>query len=177
MRSVVRAHLSPPARKAGQSNIKKAGTKLSPYPSMKCSALTVSPLPEGSACTRVSIVCRAFSNFISRWRGFTLKGALAQLGAHNTGSVGVRGSSPLCSTKTTKPPFSGGFSDIERIKDRASGFFLSSKQIPHPEAAFPSFSDVCMPLFRLWDRAICRQRQNHSRTVRSAFPQTNMRLL
>ena len=29
-------------------------------------------------------------------------GALAQLGAHNTGSVGVRGSNPLCSTKT--PP-------------------------------------------------------------------------
>ena len=26
-------------------------------------------------------------------------GALAQLGAHHTGSVGVRGSSPLCSTK------------------------------------------------------------------------------
>ena len=26
-------------------------------------------------------------------------GALAQLGAHNTGSVGVRGSNPLCSTK------------------------------------------------------------------------------
>ena len=25
-------------------------------------------------------------------------GALAQLGAHNTGSVGVRGSNPLCST-------------------------------------------------------------------------------
>ena len=29
----------------------------------------------------------------------TLHGALAQLGAHNTGSVGVRGSNPLCSTK------------------------------------------------------------------------------
>ena len=28
-----------------------------------------------------------------------LSGALAQLGAHDTGSVGVRGSSPLCSTK------------------------------------------------------------------------------
>ena len=27
-----------------------------------------------------------------------LNGALAQLGAHHTGSVGVRGSSPLCST-------------------------------------------------------------------------------
>ena len=27
------------------------------------------------------------------------RGALAQLGAHNTGSVGVRGSSPLCSTR------------------------------------------------------------------------------
>ena len=26
-------------------------------------------------------------------------GALAQLGAHHTGSVGVRGSSPLCSTR------------------------------------------------------------------------------
>ena len=26
-------------------------------------------------------------------------GALAQLGAHDTGSVGVRGSSPLCSTR------------------------------------------------------------------------------
>ena len=29
-------------------------------------------------------------------------GALAQLGAHHTGSVGVRGSSPLCSTRITK---------------------------------------------------------------------------
>ncbi len=34
-------------------------------------------------------------------------GALAQLGAHHTGSVGVRGSSPLCSTITNhvKQPF------------------------------------------------------------------------
>ena len=32
-----------------------------------------------------------------------LLGALAQLGAHNTGSVGVRGSSPLCSTKKRTP--------------------------------------------------------------------------
>ena len=31
-------------------------------------------------------------------------GALAQLGAHHTGSVGVRGSSPLCSTKTETAP-------------------------------------------------------------------------
>ena len=31
-------------------------------------------------------------------------GALAQLGAHNTGSVGVRGSNPLCSTKEKRPP-------------------------------------------------------------------------
>ena len=29
-------------------------------------------------------------------------GALAQLGAHNTGSVGVRGSNPLCSTKKNR---------------------------------------------------------------------------
>lgn len=29
----------------------------------------------------------------------TFHGALAQLGAHDTGSVGVRGSSPLCSTR------------------------------------------------------------------------------
>ena len=29
----------------------------------------------------------------------TQYGALAQLGAHNTGSVGVRGSNPLCSTR------------------------------------------------------------------------------
>ena len=28
-----------------------------------------------------------------------INGALAQLGAHHTGSVGVRGSSPLCSIK------------------------------------------------------------------------------
>ncbi len=35
-------------------------------------------------------------------------GALAQLGAHHTGSVGVRGSSPLCSTiiNHVKQPFS-----------------------------------------------------------------------
>ena len=31
-----------------------------------------------------------------------IQGALAQLGAHNTGSVGVRGSSPLCSTKNSR---------------------------------------------------------------------------
>ena len=30
-------------------------------------------------------------------------GALAQLGAHNTGSVGVRGSNPLCSIRTINP--------------------------------------------------------------------------
>ena len=29
---------------------------------------------------------------------YTTIGALAQLGAHHTGSVGVRGSNPLCST-------------------------------------------------------------------------------
>ena len=33
-----------------------------------------------------------------------IQGALAQLGAHNTGSVGVRGSSPLCSTSGKLPP-------------------------------------------------------------------------
>ena len=32
-------------------------------------------------------------------------GALAQLGAHDTGSVGVRGSSPLCSTKKSTEHF------------------------------------------------------------------------
>ena len=32
-------------------------------------------------------------------------GALAQLGAHHTGSVGVRGSSPLCSTKKVRNTF------------------------------------------------------------------------
>ena len=32
-----------------------------------------------------------------------LNGALAQLGAHNTGSVGVRGSNPLCSTRKKVP--------------------------------------------------------------------------
>ena len=34
-------------------------------------------------------------------------GALAQLGAHDTGSVGVRGSSPLCSTKRENRLYSG----------------------------------------------------------------------
>ena len=32
-------------------------------------------------------------------------GALAQLGAHNTGSVGVRGSNPLCSTTRTSTSY------------------------------------------------------------------------
>ena len=36
-----------------------------------------------------------------------ISGALAQLGAHNTGSVGVRGSNPLRSTKQ-KPLLSEG---------------------------------------------------------------------
>ncbi len=31
-----------------------------------------------------------------------VNGALAQLGAHNTGSVGVRGSNPLCSTNNKR---------------------------------------------------------------------------
>ena len=33
-----------------------------------------------------------------------ISGALAQLGAHNTGSVGVRGSSPLCSIDKKEGP-------------------------------------------------------------------------
>ena len=36
-------------------------------------------------------------NFRKLWYN-TVNGALAQLGAHHTGSVGVRGSNPLCST-------------------------------------------------------------------------------
>ncbi len=36
-------------------------------------------------------------------------GALAQLGAHHTGSVGVRGSSPLCSTIANTSEPGGGF--------------------------------------------------------------------
>ncbi len=40
---------------------------------------------------------------------YTSLGALAQLGAHNTGSVGVRGSNPLCSTKMETTVKNGGF--------------------------------------------------------------------
>ena len=36
-------------------------------------------------------------------------GALAQLGAHHTGSVGVKGSSPLCSTKGKRSHIKVGF--------------------------------------------------------------------
>ena len=36
-------------------------------------------------------------------------GALAQLGAHHTGSVGVRGSSPLCSTRKAVSPSETAF--------------------------------------------------------------------
>ena len=36
-----------------------------------------------------------------------IPGALAQLGAHNTGSVGVRGSNPLCSTTRRRSLFTG----------------------------------------------------------------------
>ena len=39
-------------------------------------------------------------------------GALAQLGAHNTGSVGVRGSNPLCSTKKALAEASAFFNKI-----------------------------------------------------------------
>ena len=44
------------------------------------------------------------------WYNDAVNGALAQLGAHHTGSVGVRGSNPLCSTRTEPvPPFKGAF--------------------------------------------------------------------
>ncbi len=48
-------------------------------------------------------------------------GALAQLGAHHTGSVGVRGSSPLCSTNNTEPSPDGSVlllkGDLKRNTD------------------------------------------------------------
>ena len=38
---------------------------------------------------------------------YLVRGALAQLVAHNTGSVGVSGSNPLCSTRTSPNRFAG----------------------------------------------------------------------
>lgn len=37
-----------------------------------------------------------------RWQKNFIHGALAQLGAHHTGSVGVVGSNPICSTRVPK---------------------------------------------------------------------------
>ena len=51
-----------------------------------------STLPTQTTWEHTKDVCSVFSFNIC------VCGALAQLGAHNTGSVGVRGSSPLCST-------------------------------------------------------------------------------
>ena len=51
--------------------------------------------------------CAKYGNIVS-WFFETifhiLCGALAQLGAHHTGSVGVRGSNPLCSTILNENP-------------------------------------------------------------------------
>ena len=60
-------------------------------------------------------------------------GALAQLGAHNTGSVGVRGSNPLCSTKN---------------KNRHSAVFVfavASSAFEPPQMPLAAFDMLCAP--------------------------------
>ena len=57
------------------------------------------------------------------------RGALAQLGAHHTGSVGVRGSNPLCSTnkkRSTGPFFIGGYNQGIRTRKGAGVLFNSA---------------------------------------------------
>ena len=70
-------------------------------------------------------------NFISH-------GALAQLGARNTGSVEVRGSNPLCSTIRTKHLFRGAFFvlmvDLGRVPE--------GKRIPIYSRQFASESSL-----------------------------------
>ena len=62
---------------------------------------------------------------------YLLFGALAQLVAHHTGSVGVSGSNPLCST------------DPEVLRNKASGFsFYPKKGFLHILA----FKKVLQPL-------------------------------
>ena len=51
-------------------------------------------------------------------------GALAQLGAHHTGSVGVRGSSPLCSTRIMK--------SLSALSQK--DFFFSGFSVLYPNA-------------------------------------------
>ncbi len=63
-------------------------------------------------------------------------GALAQLGAHNTGSVGVRGSNPLCSTRkkhllsqvlfsTKSTPYGW----VKSLRQRVGGFHFTENEV------------------------------------------------
>ena len=60
-------------------------------------------------------------------------GALAQLGAHNTGSVGVRGSNPLRSTKSKRHTFQGvpfafdGAFRVENLCERISSSLCEAR--------------------------------------------------
>ena len=66
-------------------------------------------------------------------------GALAQLGAHDTGSVGVRGSNPLCSTK--------------KIRDFYSRIFLSKTE-GLGMASIRIANCMELRLIRAWHQAI-----------------------
>ena len=50
-----------------------------------------------------SFFVQGLDKLLLLWYTNLVDGALAQLGAHHTGSVGVTGSSPVCSTKQTEP--------------------------------------------------------------------------
>ncbi len=66
-----------------------------------------------------------------------LYGALAQLGAHHTGSVGVRGSNPLCSTHTAfHMQYGALFYDQER------NIFMNNKH--EPKFAFSALDIIGM---------------------------------
>ncbi len=75
----------------------------------------LSPAPAGFFCTGTCIS--------------SLNGALAQLGAHHTGSVGVRGSSPLCSTKRKRLNYAvcGAFCSISSKQDPLFCFTTSER--------------------------------------------------
>ncbi len=67
-------------------------------------------------------ICKRFRLRLLLFAQKSEYGALAQLGAHHTGSVGVTGSNPVCSTKI----FAGRTHDA-RIYVFAQGFGLSIK--------------------------------------------------
>ena len=159
----------PAPTESRSQNATAAGLRPSPAGTVGASC----PFGASSDCV---VVCPSFATLCPGLRNSIACGAMAQLVAHHTGSVGVRGSSPLSSTTSGNPPVTidrrvssfhhrprvelgdGGIEPVYSVVYEASSGCPASACLIRPSASGTSGSATPRASVSTWSSRLNRRR-------------------